>query len=134
MITGYVYKSKIFIVRSSHWLCTIKNGVLNNFAKYMRKNLYQSFFLLEACNFVKKDTFSYRFCEIFKKPFLQNTSGRLFLSRAYLLVEYDVRSLPLRYQWYVSGLVPVALQFSINLRLRWIVRGSIFALIFGGSE
>ena len=134
MITGYVYKSKIFIVRSSHWLCTIKNGVLNNFAKYMRKNLYQSFFLLEACNFVKKETFSYRFCEIFKKPFLQNTSGRLFLSCAYLSVEYDVRSLPLRYQWYVSGLVPVALQFSINLRLRWIVRGSIFALIFGGSE
>ena len=59
--------------RSSHQMCSIKRGVLTNFANFTGKGLPQ------ACNFVGKETlarvFSCKICEICKNTFLQNTSG-----------------------------------------------------------
>ena len=59
--------------RSSHQMCSIKRGVLTNFANFTGKGLPQ------ACNFIGKETlarvFSCKICEICKNTFLQNTSG-----------------------------------------------------------
>ena len=46
---------KVKNCRSSHWRCSVTNGVLRNFAKFTRKQLCQSQFL--------------------RTPFLKNTSG-----------------------------------------------------------
>ena len=79
---------------SSHWRCSIKKGILKNFAKFIGKHLCQSLFFnkvaglrpqpavsasvstswyLKACNFIKKETleqmFSCEFCEISKNTF-----------------------------------------------------------------
>ena len=47
-----------------------KKGVLRNFAKFTGKQLRQSLFWLQACNFIKKEAlaqvFSFEFCKIFK--------------------------------------------------------------------
>ena len=60
----------------SYQRCSIKKGVLNNFAKFNEKQLCQSLFfnkLPEASTFIKKETlaqvFSSEFCEIFKNTF-----------------------------------------------------------------
>ena len=81
--------------RDSHrrW-CSVKKGILRNFAKFTGKHMCQtpeSLFLIrpEACNFIKKETlaqvFSWEFCKILRTPFLQNTSGRLLLKQPYVL-------------------------------------------------
>ena len=45
---------------SSHQSCSIKKGVLRNFAKFTGKHLWQSLFFNKvagaACNFIKKET------------------------------------------------------------------------------
>ena len=59
-----------------------KKGVLRNFAKFTRKHLRQSLFLIklqaEACNFIKKETltqvFSCKFCKISKTTFSYRTA------------------------------------------------------------
>ena len=55
--------------RSSHHRCSIKKGVLKNFAKFTGKNICTRF-----CNLIKKETlaevFSCEICEIFKNIFL----------------------------------------------------------------
>ena len=64
--------------RSSHQRCSVKKGVLRNFAKFTGKHLCQSLFFNEvpggACNFIKKEAlaqvFSCEFCEISKNAFL----------------------------------------------------------------
>ena len=64
-------------IRSSHRRCSIKNGVLKNFAKLTGKHLCQSLVFNKvadsACNFIKKETlvqvFSCEFCKIFKNTF-----------------------------------------------------------------
>ena len=75
-------------LQSPEEVCSIKKGVLENFAKFTGKHLCQSLSLfliklLKACNFIKRVTlaqvFSCEFCEIFKNTFLQNSSGRLLL-------------------------------------------------------
>ena len=62
--------------RSSHRRCSVRKGVLKNFAKFTRKNLCQ------ACNFIKKETlvqvFRVSFLNFLKTPSLYNTSGRCF--------------------------------------------------------
>ena len=74
--------------------CSLKKGVLRNFAKFTGKHLCQSVFFnkvaVAACNFIKKETqapvFSCEFCEISKNTFSQNTSGRLLLKKASVLL------------------------------------------------
>ena len=65
------------ISRSSHQRCSVKKGVLINFAKFTGKYLCQSLFFNKvaraACNFIKKETvaqvFSCEFSEISKNTF-----------------------------------------------------------------
>ena len=74
--------------RSSHRRCSVRKGVLRNFAKFTGKNLCHGLFVNKvvglACNFIKKETlaqvFSREFCKISQNTFLQNTSGRLLLN------------------------------------------------------
>ena len=59
--------------RSSHWRCSMKKTVLNNFAKFTGKQLCQSLFFNKRLflTFFKRETlaqlFSCEFCEIFQK-------------------------------------------------------------------
>ena len=62
--------------RSSHRRCSIKKGVLKNFAKFTRKHLCQRLFFDKvadlACNFIKKtptQVFFCEYCEILKNTF-----------------------------------------------------------------
>ena len=65
------YGSECWNSRSNHRRCSVKTGVLRNFAKFTGKHLFQSPFFnkvaASACNFIKKETleqvFSYEFCE-----------------------------------------------------------------------
>ena len=66
--------------RSIQRRCSVRKGVLENFAKFTRKHLCRSLFLIKlqtACNFIKKETlakvFSYEFCEISKNTFCYRT-------------------------------------------------------------
>ena len=85
----FEYLVSFLIDRSSQQGCSVKKGVLKNFAKFTGKHLCQSLFLNKvvgaACNFMKKETLaqmlSCEFCKIFKNTFLQNTSGWLLLNR-----------------------------------------------------
>ena len=62
------------IFRSSHQRCSVKQGVLRNFAKFTGKHLRQSLFFNNvsggASNFIKKQAlaqvFSCEFCKISK--------------------------------------------------------------------
>ena len=76
--------------RRSHRSCSLRKGVLRNFAKFTGKHLCQSLFFNkvaglspEACNFIKKRLwrrcFPVNFAKFQRTPFLQNTSGRLLL-------------------------------------------------------
>ena len=63
--------------RSSRPEVFCKKGVLRNFAKFTGKHLCQSLFLIEACNFIKKETlaqaFVCEFCEFSKDTFFYRT-------------------------------------------------------------
>ena len=91
--------------RSSHRKCSVKIGVLKNFAKFTGKHLCQRFFFnkVAACNFIKKDSqaqaFSCEFWETSKNTFftqhLQTTAfGRFcdqkLLSAAILYKELEI--------------------------------------------
>ena len=66
--------------RSSHQWCSLKKGVLKNFAKFTGKHLCQSlcFNKVEGLNFIEKETlaevFFCKFCEIFKNTFSDRTA------------------------------------------------------------
>ena len=64
-------------IRSIHRICSVRKGVLRNFAKFTGKHLCQSLFF-------KKETLARRFPVNFTKfvrtSFLQNTSWRLILT------------------------------------------------------
>ena len=73
---------QVACVRSSHQRCSIKKGVLRNFAKFTEKHLCQSLFLnkvsgLKPASFIKKETlaqvFSCEFCEISTNTFSYKT-------------------------------------------------------------
>ena len=62
--------------RSSHRRCSVRKGVLRNFARFTEKHLYQSLFFNKVAKVnkvIKKETlaqvFSCEFCEISKKTF-----------------------------------------------------------------
>ena len=59
------------MVRSSHQRCSIKNGVLRNFAKFTGKHLCQSLLLmkLRASKETLAQMYSSEFCEISKNTF-----------------------------------------------------------------
>ena len=67
----------VFLFRSSHRRCSVRKGVLRNFAKFTEEHLCQSLFFNKvrpkACNFIKKETlsqvFSFAFCGISKYTF-----------------------------------------------------------------
>ena len=69
--------------RSSHRRCSVRKGVVRNFAKFTGKHPCQSLFFNEvaglARNFIKKETleqmFSCEFCKFVRTVFLQNTFG-----------------------------------------------------------
>ena len=63
------------ILRSSHRRCSVRKGVLRNFAKFTGKNLCQSLFF----NKVAGLCFPVNFANFLRTPFRQNTSGRLLL-------------------------------------------------------
>ena len=66
----HIVLNLLLLFRSSHQRCSVRKGVLRNFAKSTGKYLCQSLFL----NFIKKETltqvFFCDFCEIFKNTFL----------------------------------------------------------------
>ena len=68
-----IVSGQILHATSTHQRCYIKKSVLRNFTKFTGKHLRQGLFLIEACNFIKKETlarvFSCEFCEISKNTF-----------------------------------------------------------------
>ena len=85
--------------RSSHQRCSIKKGVLRNFAKFLRKRLCQSLFFnkvagLRAAILLKKrlwhTCFPMNFAKFQTAPFLQNTSWRLLLMQSNFLSLYSL--------------------------------------------
>ena len=78
--------------RSSHRKCSVKKGVLKNFAKFTGKHLCQSLFLIKlyACNFIKKESlaqiFSYEFCEMSKNTiFTEHLQTTVFVLHSQML-------------------------------------------------
>ena len=67
------------VFKSSHWRCSVKKGVLKNFAKFTGKHLCQSLFFNKVAGLrpVEKETLAHVFPVNFKKflrtTFLQNT-------------------------------------------------------------
>ena len=99
--------------RSSHQRCSVRKGVLRDFAKFTGKNLWQSLFFNKvagwACNSFKNrppatllkkrlwhSSFPLNFAKFLKTPFLQNTSERLLLQ--YLIVLLNLLLLVLKIQ------------------------------------
>ena len=79
--------------RTSDQRCSVRKGVLRNFAKFTGKHLCQVLFYNkvagpEPAALLKKETlaqvFSYEFCEISENTFSQNTSERLLLDNTVL--------------------------------------------------
>ena len=74
--------------RSRHRRCSLRKGVLRNFTKFTRKHLCQSLFLNKVAGLRPAVLFQKRlwhrcfpvsFVKFLRTPFLQNSSGRLFL-------------------------------------------------------
>ena len=74
------------VFKSSHWRCSVKKGVLTNFAKFTGKHLCQSLFFNKVAGLrpVEKETLAHVFPVNFKKflrtTFLQNTFKWLLLN------------------------------------------------------
>ena len=81
----YMSQTKISMnSRSSHQRCSIEKAVLRNFSIFSGKHLCWSLFLIQACNFIKRDSnkvFSREYCEIFKNTYskenLPRTTSRI---------------------------------------------------------
>ena len=59
--SGLLWKHELNL-RSGHWSCSAKKGVLRNFANFTGKHLYWSFFLLERpATLLKRDFNTYVF-------------------------------------------------------------------------
>ena len=78
----------VVCVRSSHQRCSVRKGVLKNFAKFTGKHLCKSLFFnevagLRPATLLKKRLwhrcFPVNFAKFLRTPFLQNTSGRPLL-------------------------------------------------------
>ena len=69
--------------RSSHRRCSVRKGVIRNFAKFAGKHLCQSLFFNKVFLLKKRlwhRCFPVNFTKFLRTPFLRNTSGRLLLS------------------------------------------------------
>ena len=64
--------------RSNHQRCSIKTGVLKNFAKFMGKHLCQSLFFNKVVG-LRHRCFPMNSAKFWRALFLQNTSRRLLL-------------------------------------------------------
>ena len=82
--------------RSIHRRCSVRKGVLRNFAKFTGKHLCQSLFLnkvadLRSAALLKKRLWHWCFSVIFPKflrtPFLQSTSRKLLLESEHVCTE-----------------------------------------------
>ena len=82
----YCWQSHRF--RSSHQRCSVRKGVLRNFANFTRKHFCQGLFFnkvagLRPATLLKKRIrhrcFPVNFAKFLRTPFLQNTFGRLLL-------------------------------------------------------
>ena len=76
---------KVIKFRSSYQKCSVRKGVLRNFTKFTGKHQCQSLFFNKVTGLrpeISKNTFFHRtplVAASVRKPFLENTSGRLFL-------------------------------------------------------
>ena len=78
-------KLKSGLYRSSHQRCSMKKGLLRNFAKFTGKHLYQSLSFNKVAGFRRPATllkerlwhrcFPVNFAKFLRTTFLQNTSG-----------------------------------------------------------
>ena len=70
-------------------------GVLKIFSKFTGKQLSWSL-NLQVCNFIKKEipiqVFTSKFCEIFKIPFVKNTSGDCFWNILFIGPNYEAQN------------------------------------------
>ena len=83
-------------IRSSHQSCSVRKGVLRNFAKFRGKHLCQILFFNkvadpEPATLLKKRLwhrcFPMNFAKFLRAPFSQNTYGRLLLDKQHFLAE-----------------------------------------------
>ena len=69
--------------RSNHPRCSIKKGDLQNFTKFTGKNLCQSLFQAEACNFINKRLwhrcFHVNFVKFSRIAYLRSSQPEVFL-------------------------------------------------------
>ena len=89
-LTDSKYTSESFgQYRRNHQRCSVKKGILGNFAKFTGKHLYQSLLFnkvggLRPATLLKKTLwhrcFPVNFAKFQRTPFLQKSSGRLLLS------------------------------------------------------
>ena len=68
--------------RSSHRRCSLRKGVPTNFAKFTGNNLCQSLFFNKVAGWSLCEL-----CELLRKAFLQNISGRLLLKQVVLIIK-----------------------------------------------
>ena len=64
---------------SIHWRCSVRKGILINFAKFTGKHLCQSLFFDLLKKRLWHRCFPVNFAKFLRTPFLQNTSGLLLL-------------------------------------------------------
>ena len=92
---SFIYKINLNPFRSSRRRCSVKKGFLRNSSKFTTKHLCQSLFFDKVAALrpatLLKERFWHRcfvvnFEEFLRKPFLQNTSGRLLLSPVYRIL------------------------------------------------
>ena len=79
-----------------HWRCSVRKGVLINFAKFTEKHLCQSLFFNRKILLKKQlwhRCFPANFAKFLRTPFLQNTSGRLLRS----VVIHDLRVIKINF-------------------------------------
>ena len=86
------------LLRSSHWRCSVKKGVLKNFAKFTGKHLCRSLFLIKLQAFIKKRLlyrcFPVKFAIFPRTPILNNICERLLLIIALRVSHHDKASFP----------------------------------------
>ena len=112
----------IMLSRSSHQRCSVRNGVLKNFAKFTGKYLCQGLFFNKVAGWpaiLLKERPRHRcFPVTFAKCFLQSTSGGLLLV-IIKMIFYLTTSLlkPMRNMTYFLVAFIVYLQFKTSLDL-----------------
>ena len=86
-------KTNHILDRSSHQWCSVRKGILRNFAKFTRKHICQRFFFnkVAGLSLIIDNLVQVFLCEFCK--FLKNTSGRLLLFRVNRVSDDYARSI-----------------------------------------